>query len=68
MSGEIDVETVCEHPVFEILDKSLLNEKRALLKYRTAKLWLQYMTMIYLLHKFLKAERALVTGSYIFNQ
>ena len=27
MSGEIDVETVCEHPVFEILDKSLLNEK-----------------------------------------
>ena len=61
MSGEIDVETVCEHPVFEILDKSLLNEKRALLKYRTAKLWLQYMTMIDLLRKFLKAER---TGNW----
>ena len=54
--GSVTVSDVCSSEVISRIQQ-LLCEKSASLTDRTAKLWLQYMSMIQILMKFIKAER-----------
>jgi hypothetical protein len=60
MSSSLPVEEVCSSKVLERI-QSELYEKKISMNMRTAQLWVQYMNMIDILQKFLKAER---TGNW----
>ncbi|XP_065915240.1 uncharacterized protein [Dysidea avara] len=57
VQGSITADHVCEHATLARIDDSLQNKKEILKTSRTAKLWLQYMDMIDVLRKHIRAER-----------
>ncbi len=62
MGGEISAEEVCSSSVLERIKNSLKNHSESLKKSsRTSALWVQYMNMIDILRKFIRAER---TGNW----
>ena len=62
MAGEISAEEVCSSKVLERIKDNLKNHSDSMKKSsRTSALWVQYMHMIDILRKFIKAER---TGNW----
>ena len=62
MAGEISAEEVCSSNVLERIKDSLKNHSESVKKSsRTSALWVQYMDMIDILRKFIRAER---TGNW----
>lgn len=61
MKGELSADVVCLQGVLERVDQKVNEEKATLASNSTARLWLQYMTMVDLLRQFIKAER---TGNW----
>ncbi len=62
MGGEISAEEVCSSSVLERIKNSLKNHSESQKKSsRTSALWVQYMNMIDILRKFIRAER---TGNW----
>ena len=57
MKGEISTDNVVSSEVINRFSESLQNKIKDLSESRTAKLWLQYLEMIDILHSFIKAER-----------
>jgi hypothetical protein len=57
MAGEVTVIDVTNSTIFKDIHAKITAQKSSLGNKRTAKLWLIYLDMIYLLHKFLEAER-----------
>ena len=51
------MEELCNSYTLEKIEESLISQKQRLYSSRTAKLWLQYMDLVDLLKKFVKAER-----------
>ena len=60
VSSTSTIEEVCSEEVLGRL-QSKLNEKKEMMTMRTAKLWVQYLNMVDILRRFLKAER---TGNW----
>ena len=50
------MEELCNSYTLEKIEESLISQKQRLYSSRTAKLWLQYMDLVDLLKKFVKAE------------
>ena len=63
MEGELSEEEVCSDGRLEKVHKRL-QEKMESMKQRTARLWIQYMEMINILRRFIRAER---TGNWKLN-
>ena len=59
--GEVDIDYVRNDSIISILENKIGRKKDEISKSRTAKLWLQYMAMLDILRRFLKAER---TGNW----
>ena len=57
MKGEISTDNVASSDVINRFAESLQKKIKDLSESRTAKLWLQYLEMIDILHSFIKAER-----------
>jgi len=57
MEGFITAEEVSKACVLRIIKDSLYKEREVLQSSRTAKLWLQYMDIVDILRRFIKAER-----------
>ena len=64
MKGEISTDNVASSDIINIFSESLQNKIKDLSEPRTAKLWLQYLEMIDILHSFIKAER---TGDWLLH-
>ena len=55
--GEVDIEYVRNDSIISIIENKIGRKKDEISKSRTAKQWLQYMAMLDILRRFLKAER-----------
>ena len=64
MKGEISTDNVASSDVINRFSESLQNKIKDLSESRTAKLWLQYLEMIDILHSFIKTER---TGDWLLD-
>ena len=51
MQGSVTTDHVCQHTTMMTIDDSLQRKKECLKSFRTAALWLQYMSMVDILHK-----------------
>ena len=61
MAHEVSVDTVCSDIILDTVQQRLQDQSNALTSNPTARLCIQYMRMVDLLHQFLKAER---TGNW----
>jgi len=61
IEGSIPADKICEDNVIAEINKALEEKKEDLKSSRTAKLWLQYMDMIGILRRYIRAER---TGNW----
>ena len=61
LNGDTSAEVVYEHTILDKINEKFVGAKKSLIQHRTASLWLQYMEMIDILRKFIKAER---TGNW----
>ena len=64
MSGSVSVQQVCQADVINRIKKVLVSKIESMKSSRTASLWLQYMDMIDILRKFIRAQR---TGNWELN-
>ena len=61
IKGSVSVEEVCKNTVLAEINTALQAQKQLLKSSRTAMLWLQYMEMVDILRKYIRAER---TGNW----
>lgn len=61
INGKVEVNEACSADILKTLTEKLETKRRAFQNQRTAVLWLQYMEMVDILRRFIKAER---TGNW----
>ena len=57
ISGSVSTYDGIKDPIFESIQRRLLEQRKSLEYSRTAQLWLMYTDMVYILRKFIYAER-----------
>lgn len=61
LKGDISVEKACDNVLIDQIKSRIDNFRESHKSFRTSQLWFQYMDMIYILRRFIKAER---TGNW----
>jgi hypothetical protein len=57
MNREVSISEVCQNPLLDDIHGKLANFRESHKSFRTAKLWFQFMDMVDILRRFIKAER-----------